>query len=275
MSSASSDAVAALRAHWPEYLMEAGLLGLFMVSAAAFGTLLEHPASPWRSAITSPATRRALMGLLMGATAAALIYSPWGRRAGAHMNPSVTLTFLRLGKIAPADTLFYVLAQFSGALLGVLVARAAIGPRLGDPAVRYVATVPGPGGAVVAFAAEAAISFVLMSVVLAASNAASTAPFTGLLAGALVATWICLEAPLSGMSMNPARTLGSAVPARLFTDLWIYFTAPLIGMLAAAQGYRACLGARAVHCAKLHHDARTRCIFRCDYGAAAVPVARP
>jgi len=285
MSSASSDASAgtiapgaalgdALRAHWPECLMEAALLGLFMVSAATFGTLLEHPDSPLRAALPLATARRVLMGLVMGTTAAALIYSPWGRRAGAHMNPSVTLTFLRLGKIAPADALFYVLAQFAGGALGVVVARLTIGPRLGDAAVRYVATVPGPGGAAVAFAAETAISFALMTVVLFASNTPALAPLTGLFAGALVATWITLEAPLSGMSMNPARTLGSALPAGLFSDLWIYFIAPPLGMLAAAQGYRAWRGARAVRCAKLHHDAKRRCIFACGYMSATAPGGR-
>jgi aquaporin Z len=254
-----------MRRHWPQYLMEAALLGLFMVAAATFGTLLEHPGSALRRALPLPVARRILMGLAMGMTAVALIYSPWGRRAGAHMNPSVTLTFFRLGKIEAADALFYIVAQFAGGVAGVLLARLAVGPRLSDPAVRYVATLPGPGGALVAFAAEFTISFVLMAVVLTASNSRDLAPFTGLFAGGLVATWITLEAPLSGMSMNPARSLGSAIPAAAFADLWIYFLAPPLGMLLAAEGYRAWKGARAVHCAKLHHDDRRPCIFRCGY----------
>jgi aquaporin Z len=255
----------ALQRHWPEYLIEGALLGLFMVAAAAFGTILEHPSSALHRAIPLPIARRILMGLAMGTTAAALIYSPWGRRAGAHMNPSVTLTFLRLGKIDAADAFFYVAAQFAGGAAGVLLARLAIGPGLGHPAVRYVATLPGPGGAIPAFAAEIAISFVMMSVVLGASNSRALAPLTGLFAGGLVATWITLEAPLSGMSMNPARTLGSAIPAAAFAPLWIYFLAPPLGMLLAAEGHRAWKGAHAVRCAKLQHDTTQRCIFRCGY----------
>src|SRR5262245_54432896 len=98
--------------HWPEVLMEALGLGLFMVSAGVFGTVLESPASPVRAAIDDPLSRRAIMGSLMGLTAIGLIYSPWGRRSGAHINPAVTLTFLRLGRVKRTDALAYIAAQF-------------------------------------------------------------------------------------------------------------------------------------------------------------------
>jgi aquaporin Z len=205
------------------------------------------------------------MGLAMGLTAVALIYSPWGRRSGAHLNPSVTLTFLRLGKIAPWDAVFYAAAQFAGGAAGVLAAAIAWGMAAGDPAVNYAATRPGPAGPGIAFAAETVISFVLMLVILGVSNRRSIARFTGLFAGALVAAWIALEAPFSGMSMNPARTLASALPAGVFDALWIYFLAPPLGMLLGAQAYAALRGERAVRCAKLHHDNAARCIFRCGY----------
>ncbi|HEU4402854.1 MAG TPA: aquaporin [Candidatus Polarisedimenticolia bacterium] len=261
--------IAALRAHWPEYLIEGALLGFFMISACVFGVLLGHPASPLVRALPGPGLRRLLMGLAMGLTAIALIYSPWGRRSGAHFNPAVTLTFLRLGKIEPPDALFYVLAQFAGGIAGVLAARSLLGGLLADPEVGYVVTVPGPAGPGAAFAAEAGISFLLIAVILAASNDPRLTRLTGLLAGALVAIYIFLESPLSGMSMNPARTLGSAVPGDVYTDIWIYFTAPPLGMLLAAQAYLGLKGARGVHCAKLHHAGGRRCIFRCNFGALA------
>jgi aquaporin Z len=249
--------------HLPEYLMEAAGLGAFMVSACGFGTLLEHPVSPVRQAIADGDVRRVLMGLAMGVTAVAIIYSPWGKQSGAHINPATTLTFWRLGKVQGVDALGYVVAQFIGGALGVALSAALLPSALQHPAVNYVTTMPGRFGVAVAFVAELLISFLLMSVVLRVSNHERFARYTGLCAGALAATYISLEAPLSGMSMNPARTFGSALVAQSWTALWIYFTAPPLGMLAAAQFYlyQKPLGQkRQVACAKLHHQNNKRCI---------------
>jgi aquaporin Z len=247
--------------HWPEYLMEAAGLGLFMVSACLVTILLEHPSSPIRNALPDPVTRRALIGLAMGLTAVSIIYSPWGKQSGAHLNPAVTLAFLRLGKIQPADALGYVAAQFLGGVTGVLLVALPLMSYLADPSVNYAVTVPGIDGPGAAFAGEAMIAFGLMFVVLTVSNRPRVARFTGLFAGVLVATYITLEAPLSGMSMNPARTMASAVPSRIWTSLWIYFTAPVIGMLAAAQLFLWFRTTRVIACPKLHHDNPFRCIF--------------
>ncbi len=251
----------ALRKHWPEYLMEAAGLGIFMISAFTFGAFLEHPASPVHRAVASPLGRRFLMGVAMGLTAIAIIYSPWGKQSGAHINPSVTLAFFRLGKVRSWDALFYVGFQFLGGLAGALLASAALFIWVAHPSVNYVATIPGSAGVGVAFLAEVAIAFILMTVILYVSNNSRSHRFTGICAGALVATYITLEAPISGMSMNPARTFASAIPAQLWTALWIYFTAPLIGMIAAAEVYLRMPGSRAVACAKLHHENHKRCIF--------------
>src|ERR1043166_727122 len=112
----------ALRQHWPEYLMEGAELGLFMISACAFTVLLYHPASVVAQNIHSEIVRRMLMGAAMGSTPIAIVFSPLGKRSGGHFNPSVTLTFFRLGKIAAWDAAFYALFQFAGAEAGVLIA---------------------------------------------------------------------------------------------------------------------------------------------------------
>jgi aquaporin Z len=260
-------AISAATKHWPEYLIEAACLGLFMVSACSFTVLLQHPGSAIRRRLPSAFVRRILTGAAMGATAIALIYSPWGKQSGAHFNPSVTLTFFRLGKIEPWDACFYVVAQFIGGTLGVLFSGLIWGHAIAEQHVRYAATLPGSRGTGVAFVAEMVISFVMMIMILNISNSARIAQFTGVVAGALVATYVTLESPLSGMSMSPARSFASAAPGGLWNSLWIYFTAPPLGMMLAAQVYLWLRGKHAVFCAKLHHDNDERCIFRCNYQA--------
>jgi len=263
-------ALEALRRHWPEYLIEAWALGTFMIAAGAVGTLLAYPGSPLHAAFPDPTLRRVLAGLAMGTTAIALIYSPWGKRSGAHMNPAVTLTFLRLGKVRGWDAVFFIAAQFIGGTLGVLLIAAIAGMAFTAPPVNYVATLPAPSAdgmssAVgTAFAAEAVISAVLMLAVLIVSSSKRFAPFTGIVAGCLVALYISVEEPLSGMSMNPARTFASAAPAMHWQHLWLYFTAPVLGMLTGAQIFLALRGARQIACAKLLHPADQRCIH-CGY----------
>lgn len=250
-----------LRQRWPEYLIEAWALGTFMVSAALFTALLEYPGSPVHQFIPNGAARRALIGLAMGLTAIALIYSPWGQRSGAHMNPATTLTFLRLGKVMPWDAVFYIAAQFVGGVSGVLFAKLLLGSIIAHPSVSYVTTVPGPAGVGVAFIAEGAIACGMMLMVLFVTNTPKLACFTGLFAGALVFLYITFEAPLSGMSINPARTVASALPSGIWTCGWIYFTAPMLGMLLAAQVYGAITNSKPRSCPKLHHGTTQRCIF--------------
>ncbi|HTL55428.1 MAG TPA: aquaporin [Candidatus Limnocylindrales bacterium] len=254
-----------LKQHWPEYLMEAAELAIFMISASAFTILFYHPGSPMVRAIPGEFIRRLLTGLAMGLTLIGIVYSPWGKRSGAHMNPAFTLTFWRLGKVAPWDATFYSLAQFLGGLSGILVVAAVLAGSLSHPAVNYVATVPGPQGPWVAFLSETAISFLLVMMVLVFTNKPRVARFTGIVAGICVATFITFESPLSGMSMNPARTFGSAFLPHLWQSLWIYFTAPPLGMLLAAEAF---LFLKAgVACAKYHHQNDFRCIF-CEYHSA-------
>lgn len=244
--------------------MEAAGLGFFMISACTFALLLSHPASPITAWIPDATARRILMGLAMGLTAAAIVYSPWGQQSGAHLNPAVTLTFFRLGKVAPKDAAFYTIFQVGGGIAGVVLVSIIVGRLLADPAINYAVTVPGAQGPVVAFLTEAAISFLQMTVILWISNIRPLARFTGCFAAALVAWNISTVGPLSGMSMNPARTLASAVPAQVWHGLWIYLTAPPLAMLLAAEVYLLIRGRSHVFCAKLHHDNNKRCIF-CEY----------
>lgn len=244
--------------HWREYAAEAAAIAAFMLSAAVFAVMLQHPASPVRQALPDPFVRRALMGLAMGATAAAIIYSPLGAISGAHMNPSVTLAFLSLGRIRPGDAAGYVAAQFAGAFAGTLAAVALLGPWFRHPAINYVQTVPGPGGIWPAVAGEFVISFATLAIVLAVSSRPATMRATGVVAAIVVALNITFEDPLSGMSMNPARSTGPALVAGQIDTLWIYLVVPPLAMQLAAAVHHAW---RTPGCAKLNHSSRVRCIF--------------
>jgi aquaporin Z len=156
------------------------------------------------------------------------------------------------------------MADASRWLLATSLALTAVVMLVAAPSVNYAVTVPAAGVAT-AFAAEVAISFATMLTVLIVSNQARLARYTPLFVGTLVATWITFEAPISGMSMNPARSFASAAGAGVFSSLWLYFAAPLAGMLLAAELFVRVRGLRAVHCAKLHHQNSQPCIFRCGY----------
>jgi aquaporin Z len=168
--------------------------------------------------------------------------SPWGKQSGGHFNPAITLAFYRLGKVDPWDVLFYAAGHFLGAIVGVALAVLVLRGASGDGAVRYVLTVPGVYGYTAAFIAELTLSFILMTVLLFVSNHDNLARYTPYVAGALIATYITFEAPLSGMSTNPARTFGSAFYARCWRGIWIYFTAPPLGMLGAAEFFCGLVG---------------------------------
>jgi aquaporin Z len=245
--------------------MEAGELAIYMFSTCLFATLLQHPSSPVRHAIHDDLSRHALRGLAIGATVVVMILSPWGQQSGGHFNPALTLAFYRLGKVKPWDALFYTTAQFLGAIAGVAIARYMLRGAPGDGAVRYAVTVPGMYGKAVAFFAEAEISFVLMITILVVSNREVLARYTPYFAGALYAIFITFETPLSGMSMNPARTFGSAYHAGYWHGLWIYFTAPTLGMLVAGEVFLRAHGSVGPYCAKLNHANNKRCIFHHGY----------
>jgi aquaporin Z len=245
--------------HWREYLAEGLGLGLFMVAAGLVSTALDSPHSPARQWIASADLRRIVAGVALGLTAIGLIHSPWGKRSGAHMNPAVTLGFLWLGKIRRCDAVGYIVAQFIGATVGVLLVLGLLGDAFAAPPVSYVVTMPGAAGVVVAFAAELVISFGMLFAVLRVASHPRHGHRAGWAAGALVALYISIEAPLSGMSMNPARSFASAAPAALWQHLWIYFVAPPLGMWLAALAFRPRKDG-VPPCAKVVHDPGIPCI---------------
>lgn len=228
----------AVRRHWRDYLLEAGGLMVFMLGAGAFTTLFMYPGSAVQQALPTPFLRHLGLGACMGVVTFAII-SAIGMKSGAHINPAVTWAFYRDGKIGGWDAIFYTLFQFIGALIAPVLLLAGIGDPFTHDKVKFATSQPGEGYSVAAaFAAEFVISFILMLAILVALHSKRLEKSLPAIAGLLIALYITFEAPISGMSMNPARTFGSAVTAGQYKGLWLYFVAPMAAMLLATQVYR-------------------------------------
>jgi aquaporin Z len=254
------DPLAALRRHWPEYAIEGWALGMFMVSASVATVLLYDPRSPAFHLIDNEFWKRALMALAMAGTAVAIIYSRWGKRSGAHMNPAFTLSFWVMGKINAVDAIYYAVFQFAGGVAGSLLSYVLTAGLLADPQANWAATVPGPDGVPAALLSELIIAFILMFVVAVMLNSRFD-QLTGLAAGCLIFLYVLYEAPYSGFGMNPARSFASALPSGTWTAFWIYLVAPPLGMLAAVFVHNYLLGMpNEFTQPKLNPNHVTRCI---------------
>ena len=142
-----------------------------------------------------------------------------------------------------------------------------LGSLVSAPEVSFAATEPGSYGTAVAFFAEFAISAIIMGVVLYIANHKRIMHKSGLYIGMLYAAYVTFEQPISGTSMNPARTLGSAIMTGGWSGAWIYFTAPLIGMLLAGEIFLWTKGKDAIHCAKTLHTTDVGRIIKCGWSA--------
>ncbi len=183
--------------------------------------------SPVAAAIPSAAWRRALTGLLFGATGGTIALSPIGHASGAHINPIVSLAFWRRGTLAPSVAAGYVVAQLVGAILGAL-------PLLlwgrWAASVKLAATLPGPAGPVAAVLGEVGATTCLIVGLFVFLGHQRLRRFTPGLFPPLYAFLVWIEAPLSGTSTNPARSLGPALVGHVWTGWWIDWVGPLAGL---------------------------------------------
>ncbi len=222
------------------------LVGLSLV-VVAFGA-----GSPVVGLLPSAAARRLLTGFLFGSLGALIAISPIGKASGAHINPVVTLAFWLEGTIGGRHALGYVVAQLAGAVVGALpvLAWGAMGR-----SVHFGATLPGPGrGAAAALLGEAVTTLALLAGLFVFLGHRALRPFTPLLFPLLYAVMVFLEAPVSGTSTNPARSLGPAIISGVWRDWWVYWLGPLLGSVAAVGAHRLPpLRRLEVEVAKLYH----------------------
>jgi aquaporin Z len=226
---------ASFKKNWKHYLQEAFGLAIFMISACLFGALIYSNHGALHLAISNDYIRTVIMGILMGSTALFIFYSPFTSPSGSHINPAVTLVFLRLGKMCPWDTLFFVIFQFLGGTIAVYLMAALIGDALTSMPVNYVATVPGSSGVLAAAITEFIIAFIMITMVLLTSAHSKLKNYTRIIAGCFVCLNVIFAGPISGFGMNPARSFASALPAHTWTAFWIYMIIPFAGMLCAAE----------------------------------------
>jgi aquaporin Z len=228
-------AKASFRKNRSHYLREALGLAIFMICACTFGALLEARHSWLHLAVHSAKLRLVFMGIGLGATSLFIFYSPLTAPSGSNINPAVTLTFWRLGKMSSWDALFYVVFQFAGGLLGVYFMAALIGLPLTGRPVHYVTTIPGKNGPWGALGAEFITGFIVMTSVLFSSDSPRWSRYTRVFSAGLICLFVILAKPLSGFSMNPARTVASALPSSDWTSWYIYMIVPVLSMLCAAE----------------------------------------
>jgi aquaporin Z len=241
----------------------AEMLGTAIVMLVGLSALtLCFSASPFADWLGDAVFRRLCTGIAFVAAAAVVTYSPLGRRSGGHFNPAVTIGFSSLGQLRWWGATLYASCQITGAIIGTGLALALWGKsirtlHLGD-------TIPGQWGDLAAFGAETLGTFLLVILIFHCVDRPRVMRFTPIIAGLLVATLVVIEAPFSGTSLNPARSLGPALVGTTFTSLWIYLLAPPLGALLAALVFARTRGS--VPCAKLVHTGDVVCNFRhCAY----------
>jgi aquaporin Z len=186
--------------------------------------------SPVVALLPDAGVRRAITGFLFGSVGGLVAVSPVGVVSGAHINPVVTLAFWLEGRMRGDVAMGYVLAQLGGGIIGAAPLRlwGATGA-----SVVYGATLPGPAGPGIAVLGEAVATFCLIAGLLVFVGHPRLRRFTPALFPFLYAVLVWLEAPLSGTSTNPARSLGPGLIASHLHGWWIYWVGPLVGTLGA------------------------------------------
>ncbi len=178
------------------------------------------------------------VGLTFGLVVMAMIYAV-GDVSGAHLNPAVTVAFAAAKRFSWRDVPVYVVAQCLGAIVAAFVLRMMFGhwtlaanPQGGM--ITLGQTLPAPTLVPQSFVLEFILTAILMAVILRVSSGAKEKGITAAIAvGGVVAMEAIFAGPVSGASMNPARSLGPALVAGQFSHLWIYLIAPTLGALAA------------------------------------------
>jgi aquaporin Z len=217
--------------------------------------------SPLAHVLPDTSIRRLITGLLFAGSGALVAISPLGKLSGGHINPAVSLAFWMQGKMHHFDLGGYILGQLLGAIVGSLLVVLVWGGQA--TSVGYGTTVPGAGHPLwMAFLAEVSLTFLLVLSIFLFVSHHRLMRWTPLMVWILVAVMVWLEAPISGTSLNPARSFGPALVSWSWSSHWLYWVAPPLGALLAVGAFRLLTaGERDVLTGKLFHVPHYRSVF--------------
>jgi aquaporin Z len=236
---------------FPWQLFGAEMIGtaVLLLVGLSLVILMFGSGSPMAEWIPSLKVRQVITGFLFGGTGALIAISNVGKKSGAHINPIVTLAFLMFGKMDARTALIYVVAQLTGAVIGTLPLL--LWGQLGR-SISFGATMPGAGYSMQdALLGEMVTTFTMVSLLCIFLGFREIRAYTPALFPFLYAIMVPLEADISGISTNPARSFGPAVISGQWVGWWIYWIGPLAGSLLACL---ACsMLAKRITVAKLYH----------------------
>lgn len=248
--------------HWLEYGAEFLGTTLFIFCGLSAVVFNFGKGLPMEHFIPNNSVRLLLTGLLFAGGASLVTISPLGKLSGGHLNPAVSLAFWLQGKMHHHDIGGYIIGQFLGAILGTVLLVFV----WGDYAASVHNGITFPGTAYplwFVFLAEVSMTFLLVLSIFIFVSSHRLMRWTPLMTCCLMATMVCLGAPISGTSVNPARSFGPALVSWFWQDHWLYWIAPPIGAMAAVGAFRLLyMSKRQILTAKLFHVPHYRCIFK-------------
>jgi aquaporin Z len=234
---------------WRIFFSELIGTALLVLGGLSFVIFMFGSGSPMARILPNEGLRRLITGFLFGTTGALIALSPVGRESGAHINPIVSFGFRLMGRIPLRLMLIYVVAQLAGAIVGScpLLLWGSMGR-----SVEFGATWPGQGYSTTeAFLGEVVTTFAMVSLLTIFLAYRRIRPFTPALFPPLYSFMVWAEAPISGTSTNPARSLGPSVISGQWQGWWIYWIGPILGTLLALMAFSYL--AKRIEVAKLYH----------------------
>jgi aquaporin Z len=215
--------------------------------------------------IPSFSVRLLLTGVLFAGGATFVVYSPVGRISGAHINPAVSFAFLLEKKLGVREFVVFSFMQILGSIIAAIMALLVWSENARK--VNLGMTLPGKGYSIgLVFLIEVFIAFLLINLIFYFLHRRNLTRLTGVAVGLLIAVLVFLTAPITGTSLNPARSIGPAFASFNFSYLWLYITAPILGSFVAVTIHKKIAFLHGPLCAKLNHQRKDkRCLYDCNF----------